>query len=124
MPVTVPLLDVIAKGCPQEWWPEDFRAIAKTLEANPNDRTPWGIIADWCSEHGEPDLARGFRYVAKRPDVLAEKHEYSGGHWWRLNGLPHTVEYAKVVDDADTNTIVGVAAGLAIKLKALLAELE
>lgn len=67
--VEVSLLKLVQVVGSQDVWPADFVALNAKCEADVADRVPFGVAADWCDEHDEPELADAFRWLHRRPDV-------------------------------------------------------
>jgi len=74
MPVTVPLYLFVQVPGGTDLWPGEFTALVKKCEENVEDRLPFGVTADWCDEHSEPELAGAFRWLANRPAVQIQKN--------------------------------------------------
>jgi hypothetical protein len=55
--VSVSLLKLVAIDFSRPVWPEKFAALVEKLEENPGVKAQWGVIADWCQENDEPELA-------------------------------------------------------------------
>lgn len=68
-------------------WPEEFAALVARCEADLVDRLPFGVLADWCDDKGEPELASAFRWLHKRPEVrvIPGQRDYSA---WSLADMP------------------------------------
>ena len=129
MPITISILDAVAANVPRELLPAEFLAIVNSLEAEHDDRLPWGMAADWLQDHDEPSFASAFRYVAKRPEVTIQKKvlvgygDFVGDFvYWTFNGLPWAIEGRET--KCDTATLLATVAGLAQKLEAARKELE
>lgn len=112
-------------------WPAEFEQLVQEIEKNPNDKTPWGVAADWLdeAERGETDLAEAFRWIHKRAgvEIEAATESYAIGEW-RFKGktLPSGVrdainDYYKpdVTKGIDNHTLPGLAAKLAAGLRHL-----
>ncbi len=122
MPFLVPLIDLVAIPGTRELWPDEFRAAVAKLEAAPDDKTAWGVIADWLDEEdaNEPKLADAFRWVHKRANVVVAKSKYNPYPWEISAGAPHSVE--REMENLppkghDRSTIPGLMARLATALK-------
>ena len=66
-------------------WPEEFEARVAEMEANPGERTPFLVVADWLEEgdRGETELARAFRYLGKRPEIeIGKVNFYADKFYW------------------------------------------
>jgi uncharacterized protein (TIGR02996 family) len=78
--------------------PED--AFLEDIRARPEDRTPKLIFADWLEEHGQPDLAYAYRWMASRgyrPGQRLRRLARKPWAWWN----EHTLEGPEGVDPAD-----------------------
>lgn len=65
--VGIKLYDLVGVAAARKLWPPDFEALVGPLEQDPTDLSRYGVIADWCGENDEPELALAFRWVFKRP---------------------------------------------------------
>lgn len=99
-------------------WPAEFAALVATCEADPDDRLPFGLVADWCDEHNEPELGRAWRWLHKRPwdddkrtgvRVLC-KREYGTYPDWQMTPLPRSLILEKVGITATLAELVAVLA--------------
>lgn len=126
MPVLVPLDKLMLMDDGRDLWPDDFAALVAACEANPEDRTSFGILADWLDDHDEPDFARAWRWLHKRPDVLIKtrKLDYKSPPEVRyyLKNLPGSMRYADV-EGKWGGGLPSCVAALSAKLKELMAEL-
>lgn len=132
--VEVSLLELVSIPNTRPVWPSEFAAMVATCEESPNDRTTFGVLADWCDEHNEPELGRAWRWLSKRPPLVDDRGEHVGGvrveykstsygGWeWMLKGLPGSVTIFK--DYRDSSTLAGRVAGLARRLIELDAEIQ
>lgn len=132
--VEVSLLELVSIPNTRPVWPEQFRDLVATCEANPDERTTFGVVADWCDEHGESEYGRAWRWLSKRPCVKDEsgnyvsgvevvcRKEYGAYPDWSLRGLPRSV--AIFEDLRDVTTLVGRVAGLARRLIEIDQELQ
>lgn len=118
MSVTVSLEQLVSIRSTRPLWPDDFNSLVLAIEENLNDKTPWGVIADWCQEHGEEGLAEAFRWVHKRPAVEISRENYTP-FLWDFVGLPTPVAAVNIYDDFDRTTIPGAVAKLAARLQKL-----
>lgn len=90
VPVSLKALVVLPDSRPL--WPAEFEAMVRGIEARPADRTAMGVLADWCDEHGEPELAGAWRWLAARESVvLYNSHHRTFDSQWLIKGLPETV---------------------------------
>lgn len=64
--VEVSLLKLVTISGTRDVWPPEFDALVKKCEEDPAERLPFGLVADWCDEHGEPDLGYAFRWLEER----------------------------------------------------------
>lgn len=112
-------------------WPAEFNSLMTIIDENPNDKTAWGVAADWLSEpeRDEQDLAEAFRWVHKRDEVKIEAatESYYQGLWRFVDktmpaGVRDSVSgYAgsDEVKAVDCHTLAGLAAKLAAGLRHL-----
>lgn len=124
MPVSVPLVELVSIAGARDIWPEQFAALVATCEDAPHERATFGIVADWVDqEAGEPEYARAWRWLMKRPEV--EVQHYRPGTWeqsWRFRGLPTPV--AGRAERGDVKTLAGAVAHLSRSIAAARSELE
>jgi len=114
-------------------WPDQFKGLVESLstdlhawlEAGGADadrpRVPFAVLADWCRDHGEQDLAIAFRLFS-RPDVSLSKSKESHFEWWRVKGLPKVAggdPYGKSGPLAWLNAVVAAAESVAQARKEL-----
>jgi len=95
--VEVSLLKLVQVIGSQDAWPDDFRAMNEHCQADPTDRTPFGVAADWLDEHGEPELADAFRWLHRRPTVVVrwvEPNRNSGQGYYTMEKPPVTMTCA------------------------------
>lgn len=127
MPITVTLLEMAKYPASKPLWPGEFVALCAAAEkklaekSGPDeqpDRSVFGPIADWLDEHDEPEYARGWRYLAKRPDTGIRKESYG---WYIADHLPYRPDLEA---SGDTSTLAGAVAGLALKIATIRSELE
>jgi uncharacterized protein (TIGR02996 family) len=118
--VSVSLLNLVSIANTRPAWPTDFADKVAKLDENPAEKTAWGVIADWCDEHGEPELGRAFRWVGGRRLVevrnsrpLTQKEPH-----WTLDNLPAALS-AVFPQQADRRTLPGLMADLAAALEEL-----
>lgn len=117
--VSVSLLKLVAIAGTEPVWPDEFAGKFATLNDEPNDRSAWGVIADWCDENDEPELGRACRWLSKRAGLVtiienARPLNMRPPHW-RLESLPPVVA-AAFPQQADRKTLAGLAADLAAAL--------
>ena len=74
MPVLVSLEALVSLPDSSPLWPQEFESLVVAIEADPNDKLPWGVAADWLCEDkvGETDLGEAFRWIHKREKVRIE----------------------------------------------------
>lgn len=106
--VEVSLLDMVSLHGTERLWPDAFHGLVRKLEESPAERTQWGVVADWCDEHGEPELAGAFRWVMRHRNVVAEKVDGR----WGLYKLPFSLSHHLPIH-LDKSTLPGVMAALA-----------
>lgn len=92
-------------------WPADFTALADQLEKEPEDRSRWGVVADWLEENGEAELGTCFRYVFRKPGVLIYRSKDSRKEWC-FDNLPPAVSAHYKGWESDRSTLAGLAATL------------
>lgn len=115
MPVTVSLEALVSVPGTRPLWPDEFRALVDELEANPDDKVRWGVVADWVEDRGEPEYAAAFRWVGKR-DGVKVSHKYNGSdrpYWWP-DGVPEPME---LVTFHGCDTLPGMVERLAARLR-------
>lgn len=98
-------------------WPKEFYDLTEAAEIEPNERTRFGVMADWCDENDEPGLARACRYIAKRVTVTVEKENpdrYSS-QYWRLTGLPPSLR--ALMHESHRSTLIAMVSDLAKALR-------
>ena len=94
--VSVSLLKLVCIDGTRHIWPEEFAALVAKIEENPGERSNYGVIADWLDsepDRHEPELAEGFRWLMKRPEIRIEKStsNWSAGLWIAHN-LPKQID--------------------------------
>jgi uncharacterized protein (TIGR02996 family) len=119
MSVEVPLLKIVAFENSVELWPQEFRSLVAELHKNPDEKTTWGVTADWLEEHGESELAQAFRWVGRRPHL---KVKHQAGVWLFVN-MPSSV-YANWSAKHANTTIPALMANLYEALKKTQEDLE
>ena len=124
MPVTISILDLLEYPKTEALLPTEFTAFLPACEeaaldvSEERNWTSFGAAADWLDEHDEPDLARAFRYIFRRPKIRFEKHSYG----WSIVGA--NLPYRPGSETGHDDTLVATVAQLARHVKALRAELE
>lgn len=120
--VSVSLLKLVAIAGTEPVWPDEFAGKFVTLKDEPNDRSAWGVIADWCDENDEPELGRACRWLSKRAGLTIPGTNVSNSRpahmdppHWTISGLPRSVA-AAFVQSVDRSTLAGLAAELAAAL--------
>jgi hypothetical protein len=76
--VEVSLLKLVGIVGTIELWPSQFAAMVAKCEENPDDRTTFGVLADWCDDRDEAEYGRAWRWLFKRPMVVDEYGKTSG----------------------------------------------
>jgi hypothetical protein len=120
MPVSVPLVKLVALPDSRPLWPAEFESLVAKLEEKPNDRAHWGVIADWCQENDEPELADAFRWVSKQTKVRVIKSQCwmprrDGGQFTALT-LSDKPSSIPSLDDEHCTNPANFAAELAVAL--------
>ncbi len=107
MPVTVSLLQLVALPQSRRLWPEKFEALIAKAESGPRVKAQYGVIADWCQENDEPELAEAFRWVHKNPIVLVTRYGTDDAPRWKVSNLPGLFQSIAGPADFDPTTIAG-----------------
>lgn len=115
--VEVSLYELVQVKQSARSWPHEFRSLVEKCEADVADRLPFGVVADWCDERDEPELAEAFRWLHKRPDVGVVRSQAAGRFYYFLEHYPNPVGY--VCGETDHGLI-----GLVVKLAERLAEMR
>lgn len=118
----VKLLRLVGVKNTRPLWPADFEGKIRHLEAEPDDRARWGVTADWLDENGEPELAAGFRYVFRKPDIKIYRSK-DATKLWCLDNLPPAVSVRWHGYEADRETPAGLAACIYYALERARADL-
>lgn len=84
MSVAVSLFQLVQVTESRPLWPERFRDLLSACEVNFADRTPFGVIADWCDENEETKLGDAFRWF-HRPTVPIDECGVGSNKWLSLN---------------------------------------
>lgn len=115
MPVSVSLFHFVQAPDTRSLWPEQFRGLLEACEKDVPDRLPFGVMADWCDEQGEPELGEAFRWLHKRPEVVIESDRRlkSQTHW--LTHHP-TVMGSVGGGSVNLNGLIGVVIALAKRI--------
>lgn len=118
--VGVSLLKLVSIANTRPAWPTDFADKVAKLDENPAEKTAWGVIADWCDEHGEAELGRAFRWVASRHlvEVRNSRPPHPKEPHWTLEFLPPALSTV-FPQKADRRTLPGLMADLAAALEEL-----
>lgn len=66
-------------------WDAEILEFQKSIAYAPADTTLLGAFADWCDEHGEPELATAARFLAKRPEIPLLRGSGKSPMWWVSN---------------------------------------
>lgn len=69
MAVAVSLLELVTVHGSRGVWPGDFQKLLIRCEEDYDDRVAFGVVADWCDQFEEPELAEAFRWMHNRPAV-------------------------------------------------------
>ncbi len=117
MGVQVSLLRLVSVAGTRGLWPADFEGKISKIEEDTNEKTAWGVTADWLDENDEPVLADAFRWVCNRKTLSVKKYGGSFTAEWRAEGLPHAVAAHYSVFGYNTSTLPGLAAAIAGALK-------
>ena len=75
-------------------------AFVSDVLRNPGDATPKLVYADWLDEHGRPDLAFAYRWMATRgrhPALRQRPRARKPWAWWHERSL--AMEYPEDHDD-------------------------
>ena len=104
-------------GQGEPWLPAEFRALAAACEAEPADRTPFGALADWLDEHGEPEYAAAWRWLAARPEVAVTNQPLVEDlPNWRLSNLPSPLAAVTIEDGWVSHSLAAAVGVLAEQL--------
>lgn len=119
--VGVSLLELVRIKNTAPVWPERFRELVAKLEDDLDERSQWGVIADWCDENEEPLLGVAFRWVMRHPGVLLTlRNPDSWDRHYMWVGMPGSVLSAVTPEpESDWTTVPGRVATLALQLLAL-----
>ena len=124
MAVDVSLIDLVRVHGTRRLWPEEFDQLVKAIEENPDERSTYKAVSDWLGEHGEVLFARGFAYLAKRPEIEVKWNSYyKDQKTWSAGKLPDPLRW-KETPDCDCSTLAGLVADIAYRIKAAVDELE
>lgn len=123
MPVEVSLQALVSIENTRDVWPEEFRGLMDKLEENPDEKTQWVVLAEWCQERGELPLSKAFDWVSRRPEVTAEMKNDYGRNRWTLKQVPHALRHEINYGVIDTSTLAGAVAELAKAILSLTAKL-
>ncbi len=122
MAVLVSLERLLATPGTEALWPEEFAALVAKLADDVTDRAQWAIIAGWCEERDEHDLAKAFLWVSRRANVwpvcVPRWNRVKGRDEgvWSFNGLPPSV-LAGEDPEGDCTTLAGSVAALSARLR-------
>lgn len=117
MPIAVNLIDLVCLPNSEPLWPEEFQAFVRAIHRDHQERTRYGVCADWLEEKVEEDaLAAAFRFVATRSDVFVNKRRTE--QTWYLFGLGTVLrdEMSRIRDHWPT--VPHLLADLAVALEA------
>lgn len=138
--ISVSLKDLLLVPSAYHLVPEEFRSLMAVYEDAAavdtsraytlTDRTGFGVVADWCEGHDEPELAFAFRWLMKRGKVavLARRE---GAPWrkttrWVLVDLPQAIAgfyFDEHRDSQEDLTLAYLIAWLATQLERAKGEL-
>ena len=93
--VGVSLYQLVQMEGSRALWPKEFEARVAEMEANPGERTPFLVVADWLEEgdRGETELSRAFRYLGKRPEIeIGRVNFYADKFYWEAK-LPAPIDF-------------------------------
>lgn len=110
MPVTVSLEELILLADSRPLWPGEFVAFVEKLEGAQkvrDDRTTWGVLADWLDEQGESRMASACRWVANRPKVRLVVNPGHRSDPFKWEGIPSVI--TSLVMEGEYNQPDGVA---------------
>lgn len=118
--VGVSLLKLVSLPGTAPVWPEDFAGKVELIHETPAEKSAYLVIADWCDENGEPELARAFRWIGGRHlvEVRNSQRPKVENPYWTLDNLPAALA-AVFPQKADRRTIPGLMADLATALEEL-----
>jgi hypothetical protein len=97
----VSLLELVSIPNTRPVWPAEFASLVSKCEQNPDDRTPFGVLADWCDERGEVELGRAWRWLSKRTwdeskgvgvQVLFVPPKWGALDDWEIRHLPLSLQ--------------------------------
>jgi hypothetical protein len=130
MPVEVSLELLVAVRGSRPAWPAEFRQLVEAAEADTDERTVFGALADWCDAQGEAGLARGFRWLMRRPEakILTCVHRDFRTQRATYNlatvGLPEALRTVAGLSAGVDDSLAAVVADLSARLRFLDAVLE
>lgn len=120
MPVAVSLAELVKTPGTQALWPEQFVALMakadEELTHNSFDQAAWAVIADWCKEHEEDDLAETFFWLHRRREVRPAVNYINGTEQWSFLRLPDVIK-AGGNPDGDLSSLAGAVAVLAARIR-------
>lgn len=116
VPVSVSLYELARVPAGLAVLPEELKAMLDPLEKEPEDKTRWGVIADWLDEHDEPLLAAAFRYVSKRPIKIRKRNPHRSDGVWGFYDVPAVVDTYYTDRGFEPSTLLGATAALASAL--------
>lgn len=123
MGVTVSLAELVRVPGTRRLWPQEFEGLIAKLETNPDEKTQWGVVADWLRENGEPGLADAFRWIASRADIYIRLGAYQKGRW-AFGSLPLSLSHHHTEIGFCTETIPGAVAAVGHALAKARAEIN
>jgi hypothetical protein len=127
MPVSVSLKLLVTTPGTQPLWPEGFVGLMNKLDEeltqNSIELTQYKVIADWCQEHDEHELASAFVWLSKRKGTRPLLNRIYGADEWAFSELPAAVRATGDVE-GDVSTLAGAVAVLAERLRRVREALE
>jgi hypothetical protein len=105
----------------ETFWPPDFKALIKAIEADPAERTPLHALNDWCKENAEPWLGKAARFIVKHDLKMTTDTSYGNYRYWKFEELPNGWY---VSCDLDRKSVAGLLAELAHLIQKKTEELE
>lgn len=108
--VSVPLARVLQLAELSDLIPKEYErlsaaaavALVGPLASDPEiipDRTVLGVVADWCRENGEPDLAAAWAWLHKRPEVevqVSNRDRAAKEHLYSIQSPPRVLGYSGI----------------------------
>lgn len=113
--VSVSLLQLVALANSRPLWPTEFEALIAKLADDPRVKAQWGVIADWCRENEEIELADAFAWIGKNT-FKVQCYGRDENRCLDFVGLPDHIFQFSYPHDCDRKTLAGLTAGLAYRL--------